>query len=203
MGVEPDDEAGPMAVGELAALAQLFQEHTPRLLVMLQRRLDPKVAVRVDTEGILAEAYVAARRKWPKFEASGMTPYAWLYGIARDCLIEAWRHEHRQGRTPDKEMPWPDRSSDQMALGLMGSLTSPSMAVARGELQERVRQALDGLKPADREVLWMRHFDDLPFRDVALVLGISEEAAMQRYSRALRRVKDLWRDLFDRRESSS
>src|SRR5262249_54664131 len=117
--------------------------------------------------------------------------------IARDCMYEAWRRENRMGRALDKEMPWPDRSSEQMAAGLMGSLTSPSEAMARGELRARVRQALDSLRPTDREILWMRHFDDLPFRDAAQVLGISEAAAMQRYGRALRRVTDLWREMFD------
>jgi RNA polymerase sigma-70 factor (ECF subfamily) len=193
-----DDEAGPMSVADMAALARLFQEHRARLLTMLRRRIDPRLSARIDAEGVLAEAFVAARRKWPRFEASGMSPYAWLYGIVRDCLIEAWRRENRESRRPDKEIPWPERSSDQMAIGLMGSLTSPSEALDRGELQERVRQALDALRPPDREILWMRHFDDLPFRDVAVVLGITEDAAMQRYSRALRRVKDLWKELFDR-----
>jgi RNA polymerase sigma-70 factor (ECF subfamily) len=197
------DETGPMSVADMAALARLFQEHRARLLTMLRRRIDPRLAARIDAEGVLAEAFVAARRKWPKFEGSGMSPYAWLYGIARDCLIEAWRRENREARRPDKEIPWPDRSSEQMAIGLIGSLTSPSEALARGELQERVRLALDALRPADREILWIRHFDDLPFRDLAVVLGISEDAATQRYSRALRRVKDLWKELFDRGGSES
>jgi RNA polymerase sigma-70 factor, ECF subfamily len=83
----------------------------------------------------------------------------------------------------------------------MGSVTSPSEALARGELQERVRQALDVLRPTDREIIWMHHFDELPFRDVAIVLGISEDTARQRYVRALRRLKDLWRQLFDREGS--
>jgi len=70
--------------------------------------------------------------------------------------------------------------------------------MARGELQERVRQALNGLRPAEREILWMRHFDELSYRDVALVLKISEDAAMQRYGRALRHLKDVWQRHFDR-----
>jgi len=196
--VDHDEEVEPTSVGEVAALGELFQEHRFRLLAMLERRLDPRLAVRIDAEGLLHEAFLVARRKWPTFETSGMSPYPWLYRIALDCLIEAYRRENRGKRTLDKEMPWPDRSSEQMALGLMGALTSPSEAMARGELQVRVRHALDGLRPKEREILWMRHFDDLPFRDVALVVGISEEAAMQRYSRALRHIKDIWREFFDR-----
>jgi RNA polymerase sigma-70 factor, ECF subfamily len=197
MDVDHDDEFGSLSVYEVAELAKLFQEHRSRLLTMLQRRLDPLLAVRIDAEDVLSEAFVVARRKWSGFATSGMTPYSWLYGIARDCLIDAWRRENRQLRALDKEMPWPDRSSAQLAMGLMGSLTSPSEAVVRGELNERVRQVLDGLRPKDREILWMRHFDELSFRETALILGTSEDAAMQRYSRALRRVTNLWRELFD------
>jgi RNA polymerase sigma-70 factor (ECF subfamily) len=198
MDVDRDDETGPMPVVDVAALAELFQKHRARLLAMLRRRLDPRLAARIDAEGLLADAFILARRKWPKFKTSQMAPYAWLYGIARDCLINAWRRENRMARSPDKEMPWPDHSSEQMAVGLMGSLTSPSEALARVEVQERVRQALGSLNPTDREILWMRHFDELPFAEIAIVLGISEHAALKRYSRALQRVKDLWKDLFDR-----
>src|SRR5262245_58901528 len=153
------DEAGPMSVADLAALARLFQQHRARLLAMLRRRIDPRLAARIDAEGVLNGAVVAAHRKWRKFEASRMSPYGWVRGIARDCLIAAGGRGNSESRRPDKEIPWPDRSSEQMAIGLIGSLTSPSEALARGELQERVRQALDALRPADREILWMRHFD--------------------------------------------
>jgi RNA polymerase sigma-70 factor, ECF subfamily len=198
MHVDPSDEPVPMSIVEVAALAELFQEHRARLLEMLQRRLDPKLGVRTDAEGLIAETFILARRKWQRFATSGMSAYTWLYGIARDCLIEAWRRENRAGRKMGKEVPWPDASSQQMAMGLMGSLTSPSEVMARGEMQERVQQALDVLRATDREIIWMHHFDELPFRDVALVLGISEDTARQRYGRALRRLKDLWLELFDR-----
>jgi DNA-directed RNA polymerase specialized sigma24 family protein len=45
-----------------------------------------------------------------------MTPYAWLYRIMMDRLIEVWRHENRDCRDPDREMHWPERSSIQMGL---------------------------------------------------------------------------------------
>ena len=169
-----------MSVVDLAAVAKLFQDHRPRLLAMLERRIDPRLAVRLDAEELLNEAFLVARRKWARFETSGISPYAWLYRIVRDCLIESWRHENRKVRKLDKEIRWPDRSSEQMAMGLLGSLTSPSEALARGELREQVRQVLAALSPTDREILSMRHFDDLSFRDVASVLSISEDAAMQR-----------------------
>ena len=84
----------------------------------------------------------------------------------------------------------------QLGLGLVASGTSPSKAVARAELRERMRQTLDLLKQADREILWMRHYDQLSFPEAAQILGLSESAATLRYVRAVKRLKKLWQDLY-------
>lgn len=182
-----------MSVSELAELNLLFETYGPRLLAMLRRRIDPALTPRIDAEDLLNETFLQARRRWDNPGRARMTPYAWLYRLAMDCLIEAWRHENRARRRPDREMPWPEHSSDQLALHLIGTGTSPSEAIARAELRAGVRRAMDSLRSGDREILWMRHFDGLSSRDAAAVLEISEDAAAQRYARALKRLKDAWR----------
>jgi RNA polymerase sigma-70 factor (ECF subfamily) len=188
-----DPDSLPLA--DLAALGQLFTEHEPALRAMLERRIDPAVGARFDASDVLGDAFLMARRKWPTFAASGMTPYAWLYGIARDCLIEAWRRENRACRDVGREMPWPERSSVQLGLSLVSPGTGPGSAAARAELQDRMRETLKLLGPADQEVLWMRHFDALSFAEIAAVLGVSENAATVRELRARRRLKDLWQTI--------
>jgi RNA polymerase sigma-70 factor (ECF subfamily) len=183
-----------MSVGDLAELNLLFETYRDRLLAMLRRRIDPALAVRLDAEDLLNETYILARRQWDHPSRARMPPYPWLYRLAKDCLIEAWRRENRQRRSPDREQPWPERSSIQLALSLVDSASSPSKAVAREELQAGVCRAMEGLKPAEREILWMRHRDGLSYREAAAVLNISEDAAAQRYARALRKLKDRWRD---------
>jgi RNA polymerase sigma-70 factor (ECF subfamily) len=81
-------------------------------------------------------------------------------------------------------------------LGLVAAGTSPSEAIVRDELRQCMQQALNRLKDGDREILWMRHYDQLAFPEAAQVLGITENAATVRYVRALRRLKDLWRRLY-------
>jgi RNA polymerase sigma-70 factor (ECF subfamily) len=186
-------DAVMLTVADLANLTALFEEHRPRLRAMLHARIDPSLAGRLDADDLLQEAFLRARRSWPRDSASGLSAYAWLYWIARDCLIDAWRYETRAGRDPRREMAWPEQSSVQLGLSLVNTGTSPSQAVARDELRQAVRRALDQLAPADREVLWMRDVDGLPFRDVAVLLGTSENTAMKRYSRASRRFRALWR----------
>jgi RNA polymerase sigma-70 factor (ECF subfamily) len=177
----------------MAALAQLYEEHRPRLLEMLQRRIDPALAVRLDAEDLMAEVYLEARRRWPKFRnRADVSGYVWLYGIARDCLIEAWRKQNRACRSPDREMPWPERSSLQLGMGLVQDGVGPGTANEQAELGQRMRQTLQKLRDSDREILWMRQYDELGFADIAVVLSVSENTATVRYVRALRRLKDLW-----------
>ena len=183
----------PSSVSDWAALGQLLEEHRPRLLAMLRRRLDPKLNPRLDAEEILSEAFLQARRRWPGFQAhTEMKPYPWIYRIALDCLIEAWRRETRGPRDVHRQMPLPEQTSLQLGLGLVHPGTSPSEALARDELRQRVRLVMDQLKDSDREILLMRHADDLSYADISEVLGVAENTAQQRYHRALGRLSDLW-----------
>jgi RNA polymerase sigma-70 factor (ECF subfamily) len=184
------------SVTDLALLGQLFDEHRGRLLAMLRRRLDPALAARIDADDILSDAFLQARRRWKGFrERPERKPYPWLYRIALDCLIEAWRRETRDRRDPRGELPWPDASSVQVGLGLVHPGTSPTQAAAREELRQRMKQVLELLPAKDRDLLRMRHEDGLSHAETGEVLGISENAATVRYVRALQRLKDLWQHL--------
>src|SRR5437868_5787754 len=191
------DSSPHASVVDMALLGKLFEEHQPKLLAMVQRRLDPSLAARISPEDILSDAFLEARRKWTAFKAqSALTPYAWLYGIVRDCLIEAWRRESRACRNPNRELPWPEQSSMQLVMGLFGSGSSPSEHMARADLRQQVVETLELLKDKDREILWMRHHDDLSFHEVAALLNVAENAARVRYVRALERLRELWRRLY-------
>jgi RNA polymerase sigma-70 factor (ECF subfamily) len=183
------------STNDVPDLATLFDKHRPRLLAILRQRIDPALSARMDAEDLLSEAFLKAQRRWPPEQPLTMGPFAWLYRIARDCLIEAWRRETRGPRDLQREMPWPEQSSAQLGLSLIDPATSPSAAVAREELQQRMQQALGRLRPGDREILLMRHSDQLSHHEAAEILEISDDAAVQRYARALRRLKDLWPEL--------
>jgi len=171
----------------------VLEAHRSRLLAMLRRRVDGKLAVRIDAEDVLSETYLVAQRRWSEFSSRpGGQHFPWLYRISLDCLIEAWRRETRACRDPREEMPWPDRSSLQMGFGLVETGTSPSEAAAREEVCAAMRRALGQLSEADREVLRMRHEDELTHAEAGEVLGIGENAAAVRYLRALRRLRALW-----------
>jgi RNA polymerase sigma-70 factor (ECF subfamily) len=87
--------------------------------------------------------------------------------------------------------PLPEASSVSLAAQLLGQFTSPSHAAVRAELQLRIQDALNGMDPIDREVLALRHFEQLANGETAQVLSLSEAAASNRYVRALKRLKDI------------
>jgi RNA polymerase sigma-70 factor (ECF subfamily) len=184
----------PSSVSEIAALARVFESHRDRLMAMVRRRITPALAQRTDPEDVLAQAFLRASQRWSNHDPK-MSTYAWLYRITLDCLIDAWRAANTNGRSMQKEVPWPERSSVELGMGLIGSVTSPSEAFARNELHEQITWAVEQLKPEDREILGMRHFDELSYEEIATVLEIKPDAAMQRYARALRRLRKLWKEI--------
>lgn len=191
--MRPQESSFPSSVVDMATLGQLWEKHESDLLAMLRRRIDPALASRIDPEDVLHEAFLLAQHKWNGFKAgSKMTPYAWLYGIARDCLIEAWRKQTRQKCDMRRDMPLPEHSSIQLALDIVNPGTSPSDKAAHEELVQRVREVMEQLSDNDREILAMRHFDNLTFAEAGTLLSITENAASVRYVRALKRLRKLW-----------
>ncbi len=177
----------------------MLEEHRPKLLAVIRRRLGPALRSRLDAEDVLQSAFLRAGARWSADEVwPPPSAYAWLYRIVRDCLLDAWRAETRQCRDVRQGLPWPDESSVQMGLGLVSPDTGPGSAVARDDLQQRVRQALALLSGPDREILWMRHYDGLTFPQAAEVLGITDSAATLRYVRALKRLRKSWDQLHPR-----
>lgn len=175
------------------SLAEVFMRYRPALLRMVERRMPSEIRSRVGSEEILQETWICARRRWPARTADGRaSDYAWLYRLTLDTLLTTWRRESRGRRDAGRDLPWPAESSLVIGLRCVDTATSPSGHVARNELQEQMRRVVDRLSESDREVLWMRHQDDLRHSEIADVLGISESAANLRYFRAIRRLRDLW-----------
>ena len=87
-------------------------------------------------------------------------------------------------------MGLPDDSAIGLVQRLVSSGTSPSQHMLREELRGRVRSALDLLSPEDREILVMRHLEQLQIGEIAAILGIDEAAVKMRRLRAARRLRD-------------
>jgi RNA polymerase sigma-70 factor (ECF subfamily) len=85
----------------------------------------------------------------------------------------------------------PEGTSQSLAAQLLGKLTSPSQAAIRIEKQMRVQEALDKIGPVDREILALRHLEQLSNLEAAQVLEMSPSGTMARHMRALKRLRAL------------
>ena len=159
--------------------------------------MDPRLNGRVSPSDVLQEAYLDAVQRVPHFLSKPEMPFhVWLRLVTGQRLIDVHRqHLGAQMRSVGQEVsldrgyPMAEASSICLAAHLVGSITSPSEVAARGELLDAVETALDGLEPIDREVLSLRHFEELSNTETAEILGIEKAAASKRYVRALERLK--------------
>lgn len=181
------------SVGELVTTESLFECYRSRLTAAIGRRMDPRVVRRIDAEAIVNRAIGDAIRRWDAEQAERHSSrYAWLYRIALDCLIEEHRRETRQKRDVLRDLPIPDSSSLLIGRNFAASQTSPSQHVANQEQNEHIHQVMDLMPDPDKEILLMRHFDDLTWSEIGEILDISEDAARKRCTAAIVRLKRLW-----------
>jgi RNA polymerase sigma-70 factor (ECF subfamily) len=180
------------------ALAALFEQHRDRLRRMVELRLDPRARLRLDASDVVQEAFLDVARDLDAYLADPkLSLLLWLRLHVGRCLTTLHR-QHLGTRMRDAGLKISlyhgallQASSAVLASMLLGRQTSPTQAAQRAERMLRVQEALNSLDPIDREVLALRHFEQLSRAEAALVLGISQEAGAKRYFRALKRLKDV------------
>jgi RNA polymerase sigma-70 factor (ECF subfamily) len=203
------DEAGDLdallarlLAGDAHALAELFSRFREQLRRMVALRLDPRLQGRLSPSDVLQEAYIDAMKRLGHYLAKPDLPFfGWLRLVVGQRLVELHRqHLGARMRNAGREIAlaqgvWPAASSVNLAAHLAGNLTSPSEAAVRNESVALLERTLDQMHPLDREVLALRHFEELSNSEVAEILGIQKKAASKRYLRALARFRDALKDV--------
>jgi RNA polymerase sigma-70 factor (ECF subfamily) len=188
--------------GDPAARQELLRRHRERLRKMVTVHLDRRLAARVDPSDVVQDTLAEAAEKLSAYiRQRPLAFYPWLRQLAWDRLVELHRrHVRAVKRSVRREEPdallLPDESANQLATRLVDQGSSPSEQVLREELRGRVRAALARLPDGDREVLVLRHLEQLPTAEAAAVLGIGQGAFKSRHLRALQRLRALLREDF-------
>jgi RNA polymerase sigma-70 factor (ECF subfamily) len=184
-----------IACGDGEATQQLFQRHRGQLARMVSVRMDPRVRGRIDPSDVIQETLALASQRLSQYMTERPIPfYPWLRQIAWDKLVQQHnRHLRAAKRSVHREMQQPMHVSDVSVAGLaelvLGQHTSPSSHCVRDELRQRVRQALDALTKAEREVLLLRYLEQMPSREIAALMNSTEAAINMRQMRALERLR--------------
>ena len=196
-----------MRAGNEEALAEVFSQFRERLRQIIRFRLDYRLAGRVSDSDVLQETYLAAAKRLQHFcQQDDMPAFLWLRLVVNQQLIDLHR-QHLQAEMRDvrKEVSLAHQGTSPhtslaIAARLVGSQTSVSEIVSRGESIERLEIALNTMDSIDREVIALRHFEELSNVETAKVLGIESSAASKRYVRAMSRLGDLMREFTFRRK---
>ena len=180
--------------GDPGAVDRLLDRHRDSLHRMVECRLNRGVGRRVDASDVVQEALLTASRRLADYLADPCMPFhAWLRQLARDRLADVYRRElaDKRNAARDESLVAPDRTS----LGPFGhacdAQLTPAAELLRKEFAERFYRAVDKLDNAAKEIILMRHAEQLSNSQVAELLGITNAAAGMRYLRALRQLKAL------------
>src|SRR5262245_33409111 len=184
------------ARGDPERFGALLEQYRPRLRRMVALRLDPRLHGRIDPSDVIQETYLEAAARLAEYlQKPAMPFFLWLRFLAGQKLVTLHRHHlGTQMRDVGREVSLyrgrlPEMTSAALAAQLLGHEARPSEAALRAELKIRLQEALNSMDPLDREVLALRHFEQLSWAETARTMGISEGAASKRYVRALKRLK--------------
>ena len=182
--------------GDRQSWGALLERHGGRLRRMVALRLDPRLQGRLAPSDVIQETYLEASARLAEYLREPTMPFfLWLRFLAGQKLVTLHRHHlGTKMRDAGREVSLyrgrlPETTSAALAAQLLGHDPRPSEAAARAELKVRLQEALNRMDPLDREVLALRHFEQLSWAETARTLGISEGAASKRYVRALKRLK--------------
>ena len=187
-----------LRAGDRHALAELFHGYRERLRRMVELRMDARLRTRLDASDVLQEAYLDLARDLEAYRVEPkLPPLLWMrLHVGRRLTLLHRRHLGTRLRDAGVEISLyrealPQASSAALASMLLGRHTSPTQAAQRAERLLRIQEALNTLDPIDREVLALKHFEELSRAETTEVLEISPEAAAKRYFRALKRLKEV------------
>lgn len=182
--------------GDSNAVECLLDRHRESLRRMIAMRLDQKIMRRIDVSDVVQDVLVEANRRLSDYLANPVLAFhLWIRQIAKDRIIDAHRrHRVSAKRSIDREQPLAvsgpmHQSTIELAAQLCDPELTPAAAATQRELAVHVQRAIEQLDDRDREVILMRHYEQLSNQEIAESLDLTEPAASMRYLRALKKLR--------------
>jgi RNA polymerase sigma-70 factor (ECF subfamily) len=167
--------------GEQAALDVLYERVAGRLLAFIRLRLGRSLRAQLESRDILQATFLKSFEHLHQFEQSDTgSLMAWLARIAENEIRDRADYQHRQRRDARLEVPL-ETAHANVAAAMRSALTQ----VLQDERAERLEAALESLEPHYREIIILRSFEELSFREIGTRLDKSEDASRMLYSRAM------------------
>ena len=201
MNSTPENERRMLIEGGQTALASIFSTYQDRLERIVSFRLDPRIRGRIDAADVLQEAFLEVSLRLQSFlDSTDVSFFVWLRQQTLQTLIDVHRRQFRQKRDVNREIRFAstgtsDGTSLSIAQFLIDQLTSPSQLAVNAEEMQWLQETLNSMNEVDREVLALRHFEQLGNNQVAEILGLTPTAASNRYLRAAARLSEIMKRL--------
>jgi RNA polymerase sigma-70 factor (ECF subfamily) len=180
--------------GDTRAFDELFAQHRPALLSVVDRRLGKSLRGRIDPSDVVQEAQLEVIERMADYVARRPMPFrTWLLRTAVERLWKLRRHAAAARRDIGREQPLPnsDSSSRGHDSPVVAAGSTPSQQAVACELASRLHSVLERLPEPDRTILGMRAFEGLSYEEAGSQLEIDPAAARKRYGRALLRLRAL------------
>ena len=142
-----------------------------------------------DARDLSQEAFVRAFRNIRRFE-KGRRFFTWYYQILRNLCFNFLKRRKRRQNYLFSEMP-----EEEILDFAAGGDTSPEKNFEQKELQEKLWQAIHGLSVQDREVIILKEFQDLSYKEMAEVLQCPVGTVMSRLYHARRHLAEKMKEL--------
>lgn len=157
--------------GSDAAFTNLLRRYTNLVYSVAKRRLSDQSLA----EDVTQTVFTRLAKSPPTIKSDGELA-AWLHRTTIHVAIDVWRSETR-------------RRTREQQVALMQTLPAEDAQLWE-ELTPHLDEALNQLADADRQAVLLRFFEQKPMRDIGGILGVSEDAAKMRVSRAIDRLRN-------------
>ncbi len=192
---------------EHSDVSALFDRYKERLRRTVRLRLDRRLTGLVDSSGVLKMAREEVERRGGELAETAVGSFLWLRQIVGEVLLRI--HQQRLGTDVRGDISLyrgalPEATSVSLAAHLLGKGGgADDQAAARAEQKIMLQETLNAMDPVDREVLTLRHCEQLSNDETATVLKISTGQASEAYVRALKRISAIMTSLpgFQRKAS--
>jgi RNA polymerase sigma-70 factor (ECF subfamily) len=186
---KPSDNTTAELIGraqraDKAAWQELLHRFGPVLTVAVRGRIPTALRGRFSTDDVMQSAFVDVLEGLGSFRYEDDEKFrAWLKRIASSKLVDRIRMHTRLARSPSSE----DESGRADGL-LAGNSRTPSEIVGDAERQAAMLDALTRMEPDERDLVWLRLFEERTWVEIAKALDLSTSVAQRRYTRALSRL---------------
>lgn len=186
---------GRAKAGENQALNLLLERYMSRILKIVRMRLGPKLRSKMESMDVVQEVMIRAINGFEKFDAKNEAAFLhWISKLVQNEIRDLADYHGAAKRDLKKEMQKkPDFSTESSVLSKIpaNSEYRPSFQIRLKEEVLELEVALDQLPENQRDIIVMRQYEGMSFKEIGEELGSSEDAARMQYARAMDKLTDL------------